>query len=193
MSAVAAAKPDDGERVAALPPPPRFEDVYAEQFTMVWRLVSHRVPASALDDVVQEVFIVVHRKLPEFQSRSTIRTWVYGIVRLVIRDYLRNHGNRPAGEALAHEPVCEAELPSDLLARKEALSVLDEALLRMTEEQREAFLLMDVEQMTSREVAESLGVNDNTVRTRVRAARGIFEAAVTRFRARQRWGGTDHG
>ena len=167
---------------------PTFQAVYAECFDMVWRLAASRVPASALDDVVQEVFLVVHRKLPDFEGRSSVRTWVYGIVRWVIRDYVRNHGNRPLGTSLEEEPACENELPSDALARKEALAVLDEALSRMPEDQREAFLLMDVEQMTSREVAEMLGVNDNTVRTRVRAARAIFAAAVTRFRAKQRWG-----
>ena len=181
MSATAAAMPEAFVR-------PTFQEVYAAHFEMVWRLAASRVPAAALDDVVQEVFLVVHRKLPDFEGRSSVRTWLYGIVRWVVRDYVRHHGHRPIGTPLDEEPAGESESPSDALARKQALAVLDEALEKMTEEQREAFLLMEVEQMTSREAAEMLEVNDNTVRTRVRAARAIFAAAVTRFRAKQRWG-----
>ena len=96
--------------MAGAPPVrPTFQAVYAECFDMVWRLAAHRVPASALDDVVQEVFLVVHRKLPDFEGRSSVRTWVYGIVRWVVRDYVRNHGNRPLGAPLEEEPVSENE------------------------------------------------------------------------------------
>src|SRR5688572_25865929 len=91
---------------------PTFEAVYAEHFAMVWRLVAHRVPQAALDDVVQEVFLVVHRKLPEFEGRSTVRTWVFGIVRRVVRDYVRNAGTRPAFSPLEDEHAGEHELPS---------------------------------------------------------------------------------
>jgi hypothetical protein len=65
-----------------------FREVYDRYFAFVWRCVANRgVRRSALDDVVQEVFIVVHRKLPEFQGRSSTRTWVAGIVRWVVTDY----------------------------------------------------------------------------------------------------------
>ena len=167
---------------------PSFADVYREHFAMVWRLCANRVPEASLDDVVQEVFLVVHRKLPEFEGRSSVRTWVFGIVRRVTRDYRRAAYNKPLGPPIDEDVVDERELPSEALARKQALAVLDEALEKMPEEQRDAFLLMEVEQLTSREAAELLEVNENTVRTRVRAARAIFTAAVTRFRARQRWG-----
>jgi RNA polymerase sigma-70 factor (ECF subfamily) len=172
------------ERVAT----PAFGEVYAEHFAMVWRLCANRVPASSLDDVVQEVFLVVHRKLPEFEGRSSVRTWVYGIVRRVVRDYARASHNRPLGAPLPEDLIDERELPLDALARKRALGVLDEALARMSEEQREAFLLVEVEQMTSREAAELLEASDNTIRARVRAARATFAAAVARHHARQRWG-----
>ena len=53
-----------------------FRQVYDTYFAFVWRAAANRgVPAAAMDDVVQEVFLVVHRKLPEFEGRSTLRTW----------------------------------------------------------------------------------------------------------------------
>lgn len=179
-------------RATGAEPLPSFEEVYAACFDAVWRLAAHRVPAASIDDVVQEVFLVVHRRLPSFEGRSTVRTWVIGIARNVIRDHLRKVGHRPIGTPLDHEPVDGAPSAAEMLDRKAALAVLDEALARMSEDQKEAFLLVEMEQLSSREAAEVLETNDNTVRTRLRAARGIFSAAVTRFRARQRWG-SDHG
>lgn len=172
--------------------PPSFDEVYREHFDLVWRFVSSRVPEHARDDVVQEVFLVVHRKLPEFEGRSSTRTWVIAIMRFVIRDYVKRVAHRPLGAPLAIEPVADDPSPSEVLSRKRALAVLDEALAKMSDDQREAFLLLEVEQLSSREAAEALDVNDNTLRARLRAAREVFSAAVSRFRARQERGG-DHG
>ena len=189
MSAAASARASD-------PMPferPSFAQVYADHFALVWRLCANQVPAASLDDVVQEVFLVVHRKLPEFEGRSSVRTWIYGVVRRVASDYRRASQNRPLGAPLETDLEDERAQPADVLARKQALAVLDEALERMSDEQREAFLLTAVEQLTSREAAELLGANENTVRARVRAARATFAAAVSRFRAKQRWGDDHHG
>jgi RNA polymerase sigma-70 factor, ECF subfamily len=173
-------------------PVPSFEEVYESTFDLVWRLCANRgVPPGALDDAVQEIFVIVHRKLPEFEGRSSVRTWVAAITRLAAADFLRRLSNRPSGDPL-HEMASEGLDPAEALERRRALVVLDEALAKMTEPQREAFLLCDVEQLNSREVAAALGVNDNTIRTRLRAARAVFTATVNRHQAQRRWG-VGHG
>src|SRR5215471_5211533 len=79
-----------------------FRQLYDSYFTFVWRAVANRgVPPAAMDDVVQEVFLVVHRKLPEFEVRSTVRTWLSGIVRRVVSDHAKKRGNRATG----HEAI----------------------------------------------------------------------------------------
>ncbi|MCE9577677.1 MAG: RNA polymerase sigma factor [Deltaproteobacteria bacterium] len=171
---------------------PTFDDVYAAHVDAVYRYASNRVPAASVDDVVQETFLVVHRRLASFAGRSSVRTWVIGIVRNVARDHLRALARRPSTALDEDQQAGTDPSPADLIDRKHAVAVLDEALARMTDDQKEAFLLVEVEQLTSREAAEVLETNDNTVRTRLRAARALFAAAVTRFRARQRWG-ADHG
>lgn len=171
--------PADAER-------PSFREVYDEQFAFVWRSAAHRgVPAAALDDVVQEVFIVVHRRLADFEARSSLRTWIAAIVRRVVADYVRKRGNRPAAdEALLREPP-GGVAPSEQLERKAAVALLDELLSSMTAEQREVFLLHEVEHLSGIEIAELTATNENTVWTRLRAARRIFQAGVTRHTARQ--------
>ena len=163
---------------------PSFEEVYETYFAFVWRNVLNRgVPTSAVDDVVQEVFMVVHRKLPGFEGRSSLRTWLAGVVRRVVMDHVRKRGNAPAGdEPLAVESVSPLRGPGEELDAKAAVHALDELLTRMPEAQREVFILHEIEEMTGREIADAVGANENTVHTRLRAARRIFKEGLERLR-----------
>jgi RNA polymerase sigma-70 factor, ECF subfamily len=170
--------------------PPSFRAIYDEHFAFVWRLAANRgIPARALEDVAQEVFIVVHRKLPEFEGRSSLRTWIAAIVRRVVADYVKKRGNRAAGdESLTAEPlagVSPAE-QAEQLERKLALELLDSLLAKMTSDQREVFVLHELEHMSGAEIAALTASNENTVWTRLRAARRIFQEGVARQQARRR-------
>ncbi|HEX4403319.1 MAG TPA: sigma-70 family RNA polymerase sigma factor [Polyangia bacterium] len=173
-----------GAAIAAAPPLPSFEQVYEAYFAFVWRNVLNRgVPASAVDDVVQEVFMVVHRKLPGFEGRSSMRTWLAGVVRRVVMDHVRKRGNAPAGdEPLAAESISPARGPGEELDAKVAVRALDELLSSMPESQREVFILHEIEEMTGREIADAVGANENTVHTRLRAARRLFKKGLARLR-----------
>lgn len=171
---------------AVLAPPqvPTFEEVYETYFAFVWRSAMTRgVPHGAVDDVVQEVFMVVHRKLPAFEGRASLRTWLSIIVRRVARDHLRKRGNAPVGEPLGDDEVSSLQGPAEAWERKVAAKILADVLARMSDIQREVFIMHEIEQMTGREIAESLDVNENTVHTRLRAARQLFESAVLHQRA----------
>lgn len=162
-----------------------FRQVYDAHFAFVWRTVANRgIPASSMDDVVQEVFLVVHRKLPEFEGRSSVRTWLSGIARRVVLDHVRKRGNQPA----AHEPIDEQEVegaedPALELERRAAAKLVDRLLAKLSDVQREVFVLHELEQLTTREIAELTGTNENTVQTRLKAARKAFQEALVRHRA----------
>jgi len=162
-----------------------FREVYDTHFAFVWRAVANRgVPQAALDDVVQEVFLVVHRKLGEFEGRSSVRTWLAGIVRRVVADHVKKRGNRPvAQEVLEDHPAEHSEQPSVQAERRAAMAVVDALLDTLTEVQREVFVLYELEQMTTREIAELTGTNENTVQTRLKAARKSFQQGVSRHLA----------
>jgi RNA polymerase sigma-70 factor (ECF subfamily) len=106
------------------------------------------------------------------------------IVRRVVADHVRKRGNAPAGEPLEEDRASAAPGPSEALEAKAAAKMLDALLAEMPEQQREVFLLHEVEELTGREIAEAVGANENTVFTRLRAARRIFKEGIARLRAR---------
>jgi RNA polymerase sigma-70 factor (ECF subfamily) len=162
-----------------------FREVYDDYFAFVWRAVANRgVPAAAMDDVVQEVFLVVHRKLDEFEGRSTLRTWLGGIVRRVVADHKKKRGNQATGqEAVEDHPFESGEDPAAELEQRAAAAVVSALLEKLSPPQREVFVLYELEQLTMREIAELTQTNENTVQTRLKSARQAFQRSLERYRA----------
>jgi RNA polymerase sigma-70 factor (ECF subfamily) len=159
-----------------------FDEVYESYFDYVWRCARRLGVAPAqLDDAAQDVFVVVHRRLPEFEGRSSLRTWIFGIVLRVARDYRRTTRRKGALEALGEEQVDPGTGPLDSAMTAEALRTVLAALSRLDDEKREAFVLAELEQMSGPEIAEVLGIPLNTVYSRLRAARLSFEGAIAKL------------
>lgn len=174
-----------------VPKPHDFVAVYETYIDFVWRTARRLgVVQGSVDDVVQETFLVVHRRLNEAQITS-LRGWIYGIAVSVVRNHrrtlrrksphLQNEGGSP--DDLADESVS----PFDLTQQAEAVKILHQVLSRLDDEQREVFVLIELEELTTSEVAEALGINANTVASRLRLARANFEQAAARVRARDEW------
>jgi RNA polymerase sigma-70 factor (ECF subfamily) len=170
-------------------PPGDLARIYEEHFDFVWRS-AHRlgVPDSAVDDVVQEVFIVVHRQLSSFEGRSSMKTWLFGILRnLVLRQ--RRSWARRREEALEESLVAaDAATADEHLAEREARRVLHALLAGLDDDKRAVFVLAELEQMSAPEIAEATGLKLNTVYSRLRLARAEMEKALERHRARERGG-----
>jgi RNA polymerase sigma-70 factor (ECF subfamily) len=178
---------DEGERALA-PRRPSFHEVYRQHFDFVWRLArARRIPLGAVEDVVQEVFLVVHRQLPGFEGRSSLKTWLYTITRRVTRDFVRKRSNKSAGEEMKSPVAADEPGPEAQAARNQAAVVLTSILEGMDERRREVFVLSEMEGMSGAEIAEALDVNANTVYSRLRAAKAEFSAAVARHRAQTRF------
>src|SRR6185437_8084289 len=158
---------------------PTFEEVYDEIFGFVWRSLRRLgVPEASIDDAVQDVFVVVHRRLADFEGRSSLKTWVFGIALRVARDHART-ARRKGGLLPLDERIPDAAPdPAESLVRSEAVRELDRILGTLDEDKRAVFVLAEIEQMSAPEIAEALGVNVNTVYSRLRAARREVEAAL---------------
>jgi RNA polymerase sigma-70 factor, ECF subfamily len=161
--------------------------VYEAHFDFVWRSARRLgVRSSYLDDVVQDVFVVVQRQLAGFEQRATLKSWLFGITRRVVRDRRRSARRRPT-EALDSDPCDVAtHAPDEQLAMREQAALLHALLETLDDDKREAFVLSELEQMSGPEIAAALALNLNTAYARVRAARLAFEAALERHEARER-------
>lgn len=166
-----------------------FESVYRAEFAFVWRSLRRLGVADATaDDAAQDVFLIVHRRLPEFEGRSQIRTWVFGILRRVASDYRRKANARPVGR---EDPETLADAargnPHEAAEHAEATRVLHQLLDQLDEKSRSAFVLIELEQMSVPEAAAALETNISTVYSRIGKARKDFETALARHTARTRW------
>jgi RNA polymerase sigma-70 factor (ECF subfamily) len=162
-----------------------FDAVYEAYFDFVWRSLRRLgVPDAQLDDAAQDVFVVGSRRLPEFEARSTLKTWLFGIVLRVVSTLRRTERRKPT-EPLAGEPVDgRTAAPEELTESAEAARLVRELLTELDEDRRAVFVLAELEEMTAPEISVALSVNLNTVYSRLRAARRDFDAALARHRRR---------
>jgi len=178
----------------AAAPVATFDGIYAEYFDMVW-CAARRLgaPESSIDDVAQDVFLVLHRRLPDFRGgHASLRSWIYGIVLRVVRNHRRTFRRKraccvPLAPDVGDEaPVpSAAPAPSEVAERNEAFAHLCALLDELDQDKRELLVLSELEEMTAPEIAQVLGVNVQTIYSRLRMARKAFDEAYARYRARQ--------
>jgi RNA polymerase sigma-70 factor, ECF subfamily len=164
--------------------------IYEEHFDFVWRSLRRLgVPLSAVDDAAQDVFVVVHRRLSEFEGKSRLKTWLFSIALNVAQHYRRALARRPQefGRELDEEFVdVGSASPQDETLRAEAARLVQSLLESLDDEKRAVLVLAHLEQMPAPEIAEALGIPLNTVYSRLRLARRQFDAALRRHDARDR-------
>jgi RNA polymerase sigma-70 factor (ECF subfamily) len=169
--------------------PLEFERVYDEHVDFVCRSVRRLgVHDLAVDDVAQRVFLVVHRRLAEFEGRSSLKTWLFAIVLNAVREHDRSARRKSPhwfSEPADPDALPDASLDPDLaLERAEASRVIDRLLGTLHGDKRVVFVMAELEQMTAVEIAHATGLDTKAVYSRLRAARVDFERAAARLRQR---------
>jgi RNA polymerase sigma-70 factor (ECF subfamily) len=171
---------------------PSFDETYRTFFPFVFRNAGRLgVHRASIDDVVQEVFLVVHRRLPDYDGRAPMKSWVYGILAHVVRTHRRTLRRRDvaSSDVEAADLVAEAYAePHRLAEQREAARLLFSLLDRLDDDKREVLILSELEQMTVPEIAHAIGANLNTVYSRVKAAKKAFIEIHSRESARAAWG-----
>jgi RNA polymerase sigma-70 factor (ECF subfamily) len=149
-----------------------FKHVFVECSRFVWRVLA-RLGVSERDvpDACQEVFLVVHRRLGDFDAtRSSLRSWVYGICMRVASDYRRRSpSRRETAEELADIAVLSAQEAN--VDERRAWQKLARVLDEMDAPKRQAFVLYDLEALPMAEVAAILECPLQTAYSRLHAAR----------------------
>jgi RNA polymerase sigma-70 factor (ECF subfamily) len=169
-----------------------FDAIYESMVDYVWNVVCRMgVPQADAEDVVQEVFFTVYRRLGEFEGRAQLKTWVFTIAVHLAQHYFRTHARKPGDRASAKGTEIQTLVdqqengPANQIERKERYDALDRVLDQLDGAKRLVFVLAELEQLTLVEIGEIVGANPNTVATRLRAARQAFEKALARFQTRE--------
>lgn len=160
------------------PAPPTLDDLYRAHADFVWRAVLRMgIAESAAEDAVHEVFLVVRRKLPEFRGDAAPTTWLYAIARGVCANLRRKHARAERRLELVTPPA-PAPDPEDAASRSNAAALVARFLAELPPEQREVFVLSDIEGMAGPDVAAALKIPLGTAYSRLRLARKRLEAFV---------------
>jgi RNA polymerase sigma-70 factor (ECF subfamily) len=166
-----------------------FERIYDDYVDFLWRSARRLgIDDGAVDDVVQQAFLVVHRRLASFEGRSSMKTWLFAILIHVVRDHRRTVKRKSphlTSEAVDPEMLIDpAEDPEEAFERAEASRLVDRLLDTLEGDKRVVFVMAELEQMSAAEIGEATGLDAPAVYSRLRAARTDFERAATRLRKR---------
>ncbi len=160
--------------------------VYRQHRAFVARIARQLgVPATDVEDVVHDVFVLLGRKQGKLDPDAAARSWLYGFTKRVVLHYHRGTARRNSRVERAAQdaetlnvksgPVAEAAVTQD-----EAAKFVQSFADSLPEVKREVFLLAFAEGMSPSEIAEATDANMNTVYARLRTVRAEFEDAARR-------------
>lgn len=176
----------DGPAVAAgadkraeAPASAEFAVVCQQYFDRVWRqLRAMGVLDCYLDDATQEVFLIAHAKLATFEWRAQLSTWLYAIAYRVGANYRRKMRKHAADELTEADHPAAFGDPEQSLQDRRAAALVQSFCDSLSEKLRDVFVLALLEEQPASEVAQILGVSENTVYSRVRIVRAAFRRVL---------------
>jgi RNA polymerase sigma-70 factor (ECF subfamily) len=173
---------DDALLVArAATEPAAFRALYERHRVAVARLVYRMLGGRGdVDDVIQEVFVQVHRSLKDFRGQSKFSTWLHRVTVNVVLMHRRAARSRPAfaDEPVGDIPQPQQQSPDQDAERRERMRAFGRLLDRLAEKKRVVFILHELEGISPEEIGKIVGAPVLTVRTRLFYARRELEAML---------------
>ena len=142
------------------------------------------------EEVLQDVFTTVYRKLDKFQGKSSFSSWLYRVtVNASLMKLRKNRQDKsiPMEDALPDDEhtlilqTSEADLSDEITLRKEVSSVLEEAIHKLPDDYRPVFILRDIDGLTSKEVGKILGLSIPAVKSRLHRSRLMLRRRLSMF------------
>lgn len=141
--------------------------LYELRHARIYTLAARMVGREEAQDLVQQIFLQLFKKIGQFAGRSQFDTWLYRLVTNEALQYLRK-GKRWTFDTLAWDPASSGKSRTD---RREESELLEVALGRLDPELRAVFVLKEIEELSYRDIAESVGIPEGTVGSRLNRAR----------------------
>jgi len=155
-----------------------FDSVYTQHFAFACRsLRLLGVEPNALEDMAQDVFAIVSRRLPDFERNASVKTWIFAIVQRVAANHRRSRRRKPEEALAVLSEAASTQAMPDAQWEAERAARLIQAFAAGLDDARRALLVLGLlERVPARELADSLGVPLFTVYSRVRSVRESLEA-----------------
>lgn len=162
---------------------PSLREVFDAEVAFVFRVLRRLgVPERDLDDAAQDIFVVVHRRLPSFEGGLSLRAWLFGIAKRVALARRRRASQRLERlESEAGDSGVSRSNEEQIAAR----ALLERALAALDDPKREVLFLYELEGMPMHEVAEAIGCPLQTAYSRLRSARAIVRSELERLLQRK--------
>lgn len=171
----------------ASPQMPDFRTLFEKEYSYV-RATARRlgIRERELPDLVHDVFVAVHRKLPEFDEQRPIRPWLFGITFRIVVGHKRRLGYRreQLSDDGEHDRPDEAPGADQQMEEEERRRMFHEALETLDDDKRAVFVLHEIDEVPIPEIAIALQVPENTAYSRLRLAREQLRRSLTRLMAR---------
>ena len=165
-------------------PQPDFHAIYRLEFSYVWKTLRRLgAPVPDIEDLVHDVFVVVHRHLGDYDSARPLRPWLFGIAIRVVSDFRRAGRNLHEFSGESVEPVDTAPTPYERMEGKEARALLMKALECLDLDRRAIFVMHELDELAMPEIAGALTIPLNTAYSRLRLARADVAAWIERYRS----------
>lgn len=170
-----------------------LEELYDRHADYVYQSLRRLgVPRAILPDALQDVFVIVHRRLSELDTSGSAKPWLFVVAMGVARNHRRRlRRKKPEREHSGVDPDHlggRFEEPFERAAHAESVALFYKLLESLDDDKRAVFVLAELEELSVPEIAETLSLNVNTAYARLRAARQRFEQVLSRFRASERRG-----
>jgi RNA polymerase sigma-70 factor (ECF subfamily) len=167
--------------------PPDFPTIYSAEFAYVWKTLRRLgAPAKDLEDLTHDLFVVVHRRLSEYDPARPLRPWLFGIAVRVLSDYrqlFRNSRELLAPTGATAEAIDPAPRQDESLAGSQTHTLLMRALDLIDFDRRVVLVMHDLDEVSMPVIASTLGIPLNTAYSRLRLARADVLAVVRRLSA----------
>jgi RNA polymerase sigma-70 factor, ECF subfamily len=159
--------------------PGAFEELYRRHAPRLFGLTCRLVGPNEAEDLLQEVFLAAHRKMPLYKGEASLGTWLFRLATNLCLDYLRSKRARLTmlTDTMDEEPGAPKAASGAILGAVERLD-LERAIAQLPGGARAVFVLHDVEGCEHRDVAHHLGITEGTSKSQLHKARMRLRALL---------------
>ena len=165
-----------------------FEEIVVKYKDKIYNLCRHmlRDPQNA-EDAAQDVFLKAYQALPKFQPEASLYTWLYRIATNTCIDYKRKplleslFGGPEGEERIIHDRASDEPSPERLYESKEIDRALHECLEKLSPKLRAIIILLEIEELSYEEIAETLDISLGTVKSRIARAREDLKKSMKKI------------